>query len=708
MRRLAIRACLALGILQGAFGQTAPARPAANWKSIQFPKLRDIQTPKVEETTLPNGMKVYLLENHELPTVRGTALVRTGNLFDPKDKVGLAGLTGTTIRSGGTMERSGDQIDEQLENIAASVESSIGETSGSVSFFTLKERSAEVLQVFHDVLTKPGFRQDRIDLAKSQIRSGISRRNDEPRDISQREFADLVYGRDNPYGWQMEYEHVDNIQRPDIEAFYRRYFFPANTLLAVQGDFNAAEMKASLEKLFSDWTVKQAQVPAFPKVANNPKPGIYVAAREDVNQTNFALGQFGGVLNDKDAPALEVMADILGDGFSSRLFQKVRTKLGYAYEVNANWGVGYDHPGLFEISGSTKSESTADTLKAIDQEVRRIREAPVTAEELESARQKVENSFVFNFDTPSKTLGRLLTYRYFGYPDDFVFTYQKAVAAVTQADIQRVAQKYLDPSKFVIVATGNPKEFGKPLSSLDLPVSNLDLTIPEPKAKSTRPAAGPENAGAVAKGKALLSRAADALGGTEKLVGVKDFVQSGTIQLDQSAGGLKVTQNSQWLAPSHFRQENVLPFGKVATYSDGKTGWSSTPNGLGPLPPAQLNQIAFETFKLWFTLLPSGTDPDRTVTADAAGKVEVSDKAGHSLTLTFDDRTGLPASLSYSAPGNPNGLVEESYSDWQDAGGVKLPRKITMNQGGKHFADVTVSAASVNTGLTVEQISKKP
>ena len=686
-----------------AFGQ-GKLVPATTWNAIKFPKLRDVQIPKVEEATLPNGMKVYLLENHELPTVRGTALVRTGNLFDPKDKVGLATITGSTLRSGGTTDRPGDQIDEQLENIAASVETAIGESNGSVRFNTLKERTDEVLQVFHDVITKPGFRQDRIDLLKTQMRSGISRRNDDAHGISQREFTDIVYGRDNPYGWRMEYENIDNISRDDLVAFYKRYFFPANVILAVQGDFNSSEMKAKLEKLFADWKVTQAPVPAFPKVNNTPKPGIYVATREDVNQTSFALGQFGGMLNDKDAPALEVMADILGGGFSSRLFQKVRTKLGYAYDVSANWGAGYDHQGLFEISGSTKSESTADALKAIDQEVLRIREQPVTPEELESARQKVENSFVFNFDTPSKTLGRLLTYRYFGYPDDFIFSYQKAVAGVTREDIQRVAQKYLDPAKFVIVATGNPKEFGKPLTSLDRPVSDLDLTIPQPKAKK---AAGPADAGSAARGKALLAKAAAAVGGTAKLLAVKDFTQSGTIQLDQAAGGLKVTQNEQWLAPSHFRQENVLPFGKVATYSDGKSGWSVTPQGSTALPPAQLNQIAFESFKIWFTLLASGENPDRTI-SEAGGKVEISDKAGHSLTLTFDAATGFPASLSYAAPGNPNGTVEEVYADWQDAGGVKLPRKVTMNQGGKHFADVVVTSAAVNTGLTVEQISKKP
>jgi zinc protease len=157
---------LCLFSLVAAGQQPAAVKPptaiASSWKDLKYPALKEIQIPKVEESTLPNGLKVYLLENHELPLVRGLALVRTGNLFDPVDKVGLATITGSLIRSGGTAAKTGNQLDEDLENIAASVESQIGESYGSVSFSTLKERTAEVLGAFHDVLTGPAFREDRL------------------------------------------------------------------------------------------------------------------------------------------------------------------------------------------------------------------------------------------------------------------------------------------------------------------------------------------------------------------------------------------------------------------------------------------------------------------------------------------------------------------------------------------------------------------
>ncbi|HZL57233.1 MAG TPA: insulinase family protein, partial [Bryobacteraceae bacterium] len=429
----------------------------------------------------------------------------------------------------------------------------------------------------------------------------------------------------------------------------------------------------------------------------------YLATKTDVTQTNFSVGQLGGTLRDKDYPALEVMGDILGGGFQSRLFQRVRTQLGYAYGISADWGAAYDHPGLFEIAGSTKSASTVDSLKAVDKEVRRIRTQEVTPAELESAKQTALNGFVFNFDTPAKTLNRLLTYRYYGYPDDFIFQYQKAVANVTQADVLRVAKEYLDPAKFVVIAVGNPKDFGTPLSALGQPVSDIDLTIPEPRAAAK---AIPGSA-AMDTGKGLLARAREAMGGVEKLSAVRDLTLSSTVQLDQAAGGIKATQTTQWLTPSYFRQENVLPFGKITTYSDGKTGWAATPQGVVPVPDAQMKQVRFETFRMWPTLMLSDRDADRVVTAAGNGKVEISDKDGHSVLLSFDSQTGLPESETYAAPGSAGDVIE-AYSDWRDEGGIKLPHRITLIQDGHHYADVTVSGVTVNQHLTAEQLSKKP
>src|SRR5207253_6153909 len=168
------------------------------------------------------------------------------------------------------------------------------------------------------------------------------------------------------------------------------------------------------------WKYTQPPVPSFPKVQAVAAPGVYVAAKTDVTQTFFNVGHLGGELRDKDYPALEVAAQILGGGFSSRLFQNVRTKHGWAYNIGSSWAANYDHPGTFRISGSTQSAHTVDALKAVREELDKIRTTEVTGQELQSAKDTVLNGFVFYFDRPSKTLNRLMQYEYHGYPKDFI------------------------------------------------------------------------------------------------------------------------------------------------------------------------------------------------------------------------------------------------------------------------------------------------
>ena len=685
-----------------------PAPPSAtsvpSYRDLKYPPLQPIQIPEVSTFTLPNGMKLYLLEDHELPVVNGNALVRTGNLFDPRDKIGLASLTGMVMRTGGTKAKTGEQLDEQLENLAASVECGIGESSGSVGFSALKENTDEVLAAFKDVLTTPEFRQDKVDLAKTQLRSGISRRNDNANGIAQREFTNTVYGKDTPYGWDEDYASIDRINRGDLQAFYKRYFFPANVMLSVRGDFNSAEMKAKIEKLFADWTEAQPPVPEFPKVGPAPPGATYLAVKKDVTQTFFAIGQRGGELRDKDYPALEIMGDILGGGFQSRLMERIRTKMGNAYSISADWGAGYDHPGLFEISGSTKSISTVETLKAIREEVDRIRTTEVSEEELRTAKDTALNSLVFAYDTRAKTLGRILTYEYYGYPKDFIQQYQQALAAVTRADILRVAKEHLDPSRFTLVAVGNPGDFQQPLDSLGSPVVAIDLTIAPPK-----PEAGQSDALTLEKGKQLLQRMQEAVGGADKLATVKDYTEVADFLLGPTAGSVHVKQTDRWIVPSSFRQESELPAGKISAYWDGQTGWIGTPQGTGILAGAQLKQVKSDLFRMYFRLLLSDRIEGRTVNATADDTVEISDASGEIARIVVS-ADGLPSSVLYDAVHmtGPAVSVEEDWSDFREVGGIKVPFAVKIVQGGQKFADVKVTDFRVNTGLKVQDLGKRP
>lgn len=707
MRRLMIPALLAaLPLIQIAAAQAPAATanapvPTYDYKALKFPPLGQVKIPEPVQVTLSNGMRVFLLEDHELPLISGVALVRTGNLFDPSDKKGLADVMAGSMRSGGTADKTGDQLDVELENIASSVESSMGETSATVSFDTLKENADKTLQIFHDVLTDPGFRQDKIDLLLTQARSGIARRNDDPDGIPDRELSRILYGRNTPYGWQIEYADLDNIKRPDVLAFYHRYYFPKNIMLEVLGDFKADEMKDKLEKLFGGWTVQQQAVPAFPAVTAKPAPGVYLAEKDDVTQTFFSIGELGGELRDPDYAALQVASDILGGGFDSRLFKEIRTHLGYAYNISSGWAANYDHPGSFRIEGSTKSMTTTETIQAIQTELAKLRSGEVTDAELKQAKDSVLNAFVFNFDSPSKTLSRTMRYAYFGYPKDFIFQYQKAVEAVTKADVLRVAKAHFLPENLSIVAVGNPKDFGMPLSTLGK-VNTIDLTIPEPKAEVAK-----GDSASQARGKALLEHAQQAMGGAEKLAALKDMTRS----LSLAQGGLNLKETTEVILQGSpaLRQDQVLPVGTVVVYSDGKTGWLASPQGSAAMPAQVVGQVRGEMFRDLPVLVLSTRDSSRTINAVGANSVEITE-GGESVQVDFDLATGLPSKLTYKQPG-PTGApsqITETLTDWRDAGAVKMPYKMDLEQDGKPAGQATIESYKFNSGLTAEGLSKKP
>jgi zinc protease len=250
-----------LGVMVGAIalalvlGWPAPANAvtARHYTDLTFPPLRDIQIPAYERYELSNGLVVYLMEDHELPLVSGTATFRTGERLAPANLIGLGSLTGDAMRLGGTETYSSEALNLALEQRAAAVETGIDDNSGSASFNALAEDLPEVFELFADVVKHPAFDPDQIDLLKNQYRGGIERRNDDPGDIASREFRKLVYGATSPYARTMEYATVNAISRDDLIAFYQASVRPDRTILGIVGDFDPDVMKARIEAGFANW-----------------------------------------------------------------------------------------------------------------------------------------------------------------------------------------------------------------------------------------------------------------------------------------------------------------------------------------------------------------------------------------------------------------------------------------------------------------------
>ncbi len=451
-----------------------------DYKTLHYPKLHDIEVPEVKRVTLDNGMRLFLLEDHELPLVNVSVTIRTGSVYEPADKIGLASITGMVMRTGGTATKTGDEIDEELESIAASVETGIGLDEGSASMSVLKQDLDKGLSILADVLMNPAFREDKIQLAKMQHRSSIARRNDDVGSVAGREFEKLIYGRDSVYARHTEYATIDAVGRDDLVAFHKKFYGPDNMMLAVWGDFDADDMIRKIEKAFEGWEKVGLQLPEVPKVDYKFRKTVNVISKDDVNQSNIFLGHIGTVRSDPDYFALIVMNKILGGGFTGRLFKNVRSRQGLAYSVFGNYSANYEYPGEFYVGCQTKSESTVHAIRAMIKEVELIRESEVTDEELALAKDSFLNSFVFNFDSKGEIVNRLVTYEYFGYPSDFLMQIKTNVEKVTKADVLRVAKKHLQPENVQILAVGRPDDFDEPLSTFGT-VNEIDITIPPPK-----------------------------------------------------------------------------------------------------------------------------------------------------------------------------------------------------------------------------------
>lgn len=449
-----------------------------DWKQIQPPALHSFHPQMPKRIQLANGMVIFLQEDHELPLVRGTARIRGGSRDEPADKVGLVEIYGQAWRTGGTKQRTGDQLDDYLEARAAKVETESAIDSTRVTWDCLKENLDDVFKAFVDILREPEFREDKIVLAKEQLNTNISRRNDDPFSIAFRESSKLVYGADSPYARQNEYATVARVTREDLINWHQRYVHPNNIILGISGDFDSGKVEAMLRQAFDSWP--KGPAPSAPQLSfHGPKPGIYFAEKKDVTASLVLMLDLGIIRNNPDYYAIEVFNQFFGGSFSSRLFSNIRSKKGLAYAVGGGVGAEYDHPGRTQLFLATKSHTTAAAIDAFNEELDALKTNPSTPEELTKAKRAILNSFVFRFDSKEKVLRERMTYEFYGYPQDFLEKYREGIEKVTQQDVDRVAQEYVHKDKMALLVVGKAADFDRPLSAFG-PVNTIDISIPPP------------------------------------------------------------------------------------------------------------------------------------------------------------------------------------------------------------------------------------
>jgi zinc protease len=449
------------------------------WEKIPIPKLHEFKPQQPKRIELKNGIVVFLQEDHELPFVSGSVLIPGGSRDEDAAKTGLVDLYGQTWRISGTEKMSGDTMDDLLEAKAAHIETGGGVDSTSVSWDSLKGDADQVFALAMDLLFHPKFNAEKLELAQQQEATGIVRRNDDEGEIAGREASKLVYGVNSPYARQPELATVGAVTLEDLKAWHERTL-GGKLIVGISGDFDPVAMETKVRAAFEGLPAAKAAAARHDEFAG-PKPGAYFIDKEDVNQSNVEIVGLGTDRRNPDVPALAVMNEILGGGFASRLFQKVRTELGLAYAVGGGFGSSYDHPGTFRVEVLTKSASTVDATKAAMTEIAGLNSKPFTEVELKRAKDNILNSFLFRYDSKEKVLAERERLEFYGYPADYLETYRAALEKVRLEDLNAAAKKYIHPDKLAVLVVGNGPEIKPGLDELHLgTVQPVDITIPRP------------------------------------------------------------------------------------------------------------------------------------------------------------------------------------------------------------------------------------
>ncbi len=436
---------------------TIPPRP----ETITYPELK-FAPPKASEyrTTLTDGTVLFMLPSHEFPLITLTITCMGGSNMDPADQAGLAGMTASMIRTGGSTTMPADVVDERLEFMATNLGVMSSGWTSTASIDCLKSNFDESLKILVDLLRNPAFDEAKFKIARDAVLEGLKQRNDDAASISGREWNYLVYGENHFESAQATGDSINSITAADMKKMAAAIFHPGNMIISVSGDFDPKTMPSMIEKALAGWAKGPAN-PAPTAPTHQMTPGVFYVEK-DIPQGKVALGMKAIQRNDPDFFAYTLMNEILGGGgFSSRIMQKVRSDEGLAYSAGSGFKAGAFYPGTFRAGFESKSPTCALATKIILEQIALMRETQVSDSELEIAKNSFIETFPANFASKSGTLAVFVSDELTNRPAGYWDAFRENIRAVTPEDIQRVAQKRLDPSQMTILVVGKWADISK-------------------------------------------------------------------------------------------------------------------------------------------------------------------------------------------------------------------------------------------------------
>ena len=467
--RLLLCLLLAMPLLAQAPPQAEPAKKEAalvrlNKAPISNEVVR-VHIPKPVKATLTNGVRVLVLEDHRFPTVTAELVINgAGPLFDPASAPGTASLMAQLMRQG-TATRNSKQLAEEIDALGANINlgtnvalaGGMGASSPELSLTAsgLSDNFDQWFAIAADILLHPSFPADELDQIKQRTLVQLRQQRSNPQFLAQERFAKALYGDAHPAAVLAPTAASVGAATPDaLRAFYRERVTPQNAILAIAGDVKAAEVTAKLNKWLADWKKTDLKV-ALPEVpAAQTSTKLFLVDRPGSVQTNLVLGNLAIERRDPDYVPLQVMNDILGGSAAARLFMNLREDKGYTYGAYSRVQA-QQYRGAIVANSEVRSDVTQGAVTEFFNEFRRVADEAVSAEELQKSKRSMVAQFALSMERPASILNFALTSERYGFADDYWDKYPDHIMAVTSADVQRVAKKYLNPAAVQIVAVAD-------------------------------------------------------------------------------------------------------------------------------------------------------------------------------------------------------------------------------------------------------------
>jgi zinc protease len=695
------------------------AAQVAAWPAERPPRplpARDVKFPPYQFRTLANGLQVIAVSHHEQPAVSLRLIVRVGGSHDPAEKPGVAALAAALLDQG-TTTRSAETIATTIDSVGGAIGAGAGSDLTFINAVVMKDSFELGLDLVSDVARNPAFAPEEIERQKQQMLSGLKVSYEDPDYIAGVVFDRLVYGF-HPYGRPDSgtAESLISITRDDLVAFHNAWFGANNAILAIVGDITPDEAFAGAERAFGKWPRAQSTAP---KASELPAPTrrLVVIDRPGAVQTEVRIGNIALPRKHPDYLALDLAMKILGGEGGNRLHRVLRSERGLTYGASADVNALKD-AGDLVADTDTRSESTAEVVRLIVDEMWKLQRQRVSARELADAQAYLTGSFPLTIETPSAIALQILNAVFYGLDLEELQTYRERVNAVTPEDIQRVAQQYLHPDRLSIVLVGDASVFAKNLPGVGfdkfdrIPLADLDLGSSTLR-RGAAPAGRFENVGFQLPAgvnesrdgtREMISEAIQAKGGLEKLRSIRTVKADSTMFIDAPGGRVEVPTTTWIRYPDAFRVDAQMPGGMVTQVLVGENYWIRDPRGTSHASSEAArdlrSSVERDAIALLLSVVEGKRDLKKVLVQVEGRQMPALEIRGVSPLTLILDASGLVTRLRYTVnTAQGPRAVEESFSDYRDVNGLKVAFRAVLQRQGAPRVERIVKSFEYNIPL---------